>query len=286
MSPIEAIHTAARHYCQEQRLHWHRRYDDLNRRFYEGGDRPITAEKNAIVPRYLVLEAIKPEVERMAPDDLRSVEEAVEWLLLVGGLAQSTSTSSQTYREETAILAMREERANFARFVLAFAAQPREVEPLPYCRTLSRGESNTLWSAVNARWGTTRGGYWYPISGTPPSGILVFGEYAVENELGEERLQRILSEVGAGRVFELNDMPGEVAECEVDPIFVGELHGLAETYWTPPDLSWLLYASHDATLAVAGERLVEAFQSAWPEYRAHLYPWPFSESLPLAPQGG
>ncbi len=44
-----------------------------------------------------------------------------------------------------------------------------------------------------------------------------------------------------------------------------------EGYWTSGEMDWLIYASHESSITVAGEWLLEAVKSVWPEWREHVY---------------
>ena len=62
-----------------------------------------------------------------------------------------------------------------------------------------------------------------------------------------------------------------VADCELDlelfePVYTG-----AEGSWTDSSFDWLVYASHESSVTVAGARLLPAFQQAFPEWREWIY---------------
>lgn len=264
MPPIVAIHTAARRYCIEQDALWRQRY-------YRSHVDPNSEEARAIYPRYHVLDAILLEVERMTPQDFTSFDEAKQWLLLAGEVAQNGFTLLPLHQQGAAYTAMEEERARFAAYIHSFAmAQHWEEEPLPYRRTLSTSESQALWSAVKKRWGVGSR-YWYPLEGVAPPNTIVFRADAFEEKFGHERLQYLLSEFGVEQVFELNEHQGAEPEYEVAVALVDVFYRGDEVYWTPQGQEWLIYVSHENSVTFSGERLINTIQGTWRDYPSYLY---------------
>jgi len=261
---IEALHTAARRYCIEQAKFWYERYASSR-------VDPDTEAARVLFPRYLVLQEILVEVERLPPHTFGSLDEAQEWLLLAGEAAQGRSTSGKPMAQGAAGAAIREERQRFGAFVHRFvAAEQWDVEPLPYRRTLSDAESCALWDRLKARWGVT--GAWYPITGEPPPpNSITFRADAFDDTFGTERLQRLLLELGVKRAFALSEGAGSEPEQEIDIALLDPRYTGLEGYWSAPGLDWLIYASHENSLTVAGAELIAALKAAWPEWHRHLY---------------
>ncbi len=59
---------------------------------------------------------------------------------------------------------------------------------------------------------------------------------------------------------------GALAVSLLEPEYDGR-----EGYWTSEGMDWLLYASHEGSITVAGDWLLEAVKSIWPAWRKHLY---------------
>ena len=177
--------------------------------------------------------------------------------------------------------AMQEERDLFCAYVQNVAAQDLgTVESLPYHRSLSQVEHADLWARLHERWGVREGHYWHPLLGAAlPPHVLAFQQAWFDQAVPSATLQRILSQHGIRRVWELREY-GPEYEMDLNEL---ELHyNGAEGYWTSSEMEWLVYASHESSITVAGAWLVTAVQMEWPGWEQHLYTgWDY-EPPPLA----
>jgi hypothetical protein len=244
VSPIEALHTAARRYC----------------------------ENRAALAPSAVLDAIRWEVEAFTPADFSSLAEAREVLVSAGETAESVLTRPPL--DESVRNSMDVERALFAEYVRDLSEDElAPIEPLPFRRTLTAEESRRLWSELEARWGVEW--YWYPLDRTdteepPPNAVALNDDEFYEDEV-QVRLRDVLAGLGVSRVLELRELLTG-AECEIDlelfePIYTGE----GEGFWTDGSLDWLIYASHEGSVTVAGAQLLPAFKKAFPEWPDWIY---------------
>src|SRR5206468_7479158 len=126
------------------------------------------------------------------------------------------------------------------------------VEPLPFRRTLSPGETMVLGRALTRRWSMPEQ-YWYPLDPAdqalaPPHTIAL--DAAPFDEDLEDRLRQVLVEVAAPRLYHL----GENSE-EVDVELFDVRGSLGEEYWTDASMAWVVYDSHESSVTVAGVQL-------------------------------
>jgi hypothetical protein len=281
LEPVEALHTAARRYCEDRAAEWRGRSFDLERdeereRRRIGAPEPVeygySPEMLATFPRYNVLYAIQTAVEAFTPADLGPLHEARELLAEAGATADSIFTREPNGDIERR--AMGEERELFRRYVLSIREDElAEVEPLPFRRTLTEEESASLWHELERRWGVK--GYWYPIDraqdAPPPAHTVAFDSDPFHGEELERLLRDVLSSLGVVRVWELREQLGTDMDKEIElgilePVYTGE-----EGFWTDGSFDWLVYASHEGSVTVAGSRLLPALQAAWPAWNRHLY---------------
>jgi hypothetical protein len=80
----------------------------------------------------------------------------------------------------------------------------------------------------------------------------------------------MLAESGIERVWELREYG---PEYEIDLWLLEPSYTGAEGFWTPDDMDWLIYASHESTITVTGSWLLPRIQAHWPAWRAHVTPW-------------
>ena len=280
MNQVEALHTAARRYTAEHAAKWGQRYSDLladedRARRRKGLPEPTTynysQEALATFPRYQVLDAIHAAVEALTPSDLGSLDEAREVLAATGASAESIFTRPPNGEAEQR--AMNEEREQFAQYIRGLSNEElAEVDALPYRRTLTQAESTRAWKELNERWGVD--GYWYPLdrppdADPPPHTQAFTAEPFFEQDL-QEHLRAALADLGVSRAWELRELDTdtnkEIELAVLEPVYTG-----AEGYWMDVSLAWLVYASHENSVTVAGERLLPELLRRWPDWRQHVY---------------
>src|SRR5688500_6530827 len=163
MTPVEALHTAARRYCIEQVWLWSGRYQELCARGEDrvtsrggGGAWDYSPAAYDLFPRYNVLGAIRVEIERLVPAELGLLENARVAIAMAGEMASSAVTRGENRIERAA---MQQEREKFVAFVRGLtAAQLDRVEPLLFRRVLGMPETKRLAEQIAQRWGTWSGG--------------------------------------------------------------------------------------------------------------------------------
>ena len=280
LEPVEALHTAARRYCVDRAAEWELRYSDVRSdeeraRRHAGVPEPTTysysSEALDTFPRYHVLHAVQAAVEAFTPADLGSLDEARELLAVAAATADNLFTRPPT--GETEQRAMDEERELFGRYVSDLSHEElARVEPLPFRRTLSPKESAALWAELEKRWGVK--GYWYPLDrapeAAPPPHASAFSSDPFHGDDLQKCLRDVLSTLGATRVWELRELDtdtnNEIELALLEPVYTG-----AEGFWMDSSFDWLIYASHEGSVTVAGRDLLPALYEAWRNWRDYLY---------------
>jgi hypothetical protein len=262
-----AIHTAARRYCLERYALWAGRYAEIVRR---GADRGrdgcrYTPEALATFPRYNVLNAIRVELERIDPGELRDFDAAKTRVLRAGETANDDFTRKPIGAIDQR--ATSEERAAFRGYIAGLApADLSAVEPLPSRRVLAPDESEAVWSRLRDRW-QIPAGYWYPLTDGTLAGVVGFDALAFGEAVPPARLQGILGRREVERVWELRE---HGPEYEQDVSLFDPHYNGAEGYWSSGALDWIVYASHESSVTVGGWMLEEV-KALWPAWQAHVW---------------
>jgi hypothetical protein len=281
MNSIEALHTAARRYCEERALHWRRAYGELRASERRDRDRRGVPEPDTYsyspqalrtFPRYHVLHAILFEVEGFLPADFASLDEARSMIAAAGETAESVFTRPP--HDEIEQEAMDEERQKFSDFVLSLSERELElVEPLPFRRRLRASESAHARAELKRRWGID--GYWYPIDraleADPPPGTMAFDSEAVLASEVQEQLRAILAARRVSRVLELREHDADGPDSEIELALLETVYTGAEGFWTDGSFEWVLYASHEGSVTVAGSEVLQAFRDAFPASDEWVY---------------
>ncbi len=267
----QALHTAARRYCNERYTHWTTQYAEICR---AGRDRATdgyhyTSEALGVFPRYNVLNAIRVEIERINPNELADPNDTRDLILIAGREANDDFTRKpigQTDAEATA-----DERECFCDFICGLSDSVlQSTEPLPYQRVLSQPESESLWSRLRDRWEITDG-YWFPLAECSLQDIAAFQDRYFADFFSSFNLTDLLSSRGITRVWELREHGPEYEQdvSMFDPHYNG-----AGGFWSSGDLDWVVYASHESSITVGGWLLAE-IKNQWPEWKQRTWDSPF-----------
>jgi hypothetical protein len=272
MNLPQALHTAARRFCANQHYHWSLEYKRL---LGSGQDRVAGDYSNAaygLFPRYRLDDAMQIEVERLTGLEFPSLEEARNLILEAGDRATS-SLLQKFNRSNEACVALKDELKAFELYIAGLdAIQLGHIEPLPYRRVLARSESERLWQQLRASWGVT--GSWYPISECAQhTNVIAFHEELWERRNGTSLLFQATQERVIDRCFLLSEgtQHYEIDCSLIDPIYRGE-----ESFLTS-DFEWLVYSSHESSIAVAGW-LADFYRARWPDWKSVACRGPFHTS--------
>jgi hypothetical protein len=280
MTRVDALHSAARRYCADRAALWSRRYAELLEREAQdrrrsGEPEPTTysysSEALATFPRYNMLYAIQAAVEAFTPDDFSTLGEARELLAAAGESAESVFTRPPNGEIEQH--AMDEERALFVNFIRGVSEDElTHVGLLPFRRMLSTEESERLRDELKTQWGVE--GCWYPLdrplTAEPPANAVAFSADPFYSTDVQARLRVVLADLGVSRLWELREHQSD-ANYELDLEIFEPLYTGAEGYWTDDSLDWLVYASHEGSVTVAGAHLLPAFQQAFTKWQEWSY---------------
>jgi len=277
-----ALHTAARRYCEERFSEWAQTYNELEARGnvrIEGKFKPgwdYSEEAYGVFPRYRVDKAIRIEVERLAPESSNSLEELRSQLISASDIAEARLRTE--LKSEIARKALREEAEDYKTYTrILSGGDLLSIAPLPFRRVLADRESKELWNKLKITWGIGDG-YWFPLSeGRTPPNVLAFHVDYLKAINGLALLQEALGQRGISRVFELHEFGPEEPDYEIElSIFAPTYRWGGEQYCTATGVDWVVYASHESSITIAGDWLLEKLKQKWPECTDRTYGGPYS----------
>lgn len=248
--------------------YWGRRYSMLIK---DGKDRldngDYTLEAKRLFPRYIVLDAILPEIERSIPNDFSDKSEVRDSLLYAIQNAQSILTENN---DATCQKTMKEERRAFYDFIeIKYMEALRNVKPLAYRRTLSSQESKMLWRELKKKWGIDD--FWYPHIDNKPIETEAFMDDYFETEVGFHFLIKILKKKNVQRVFELRER-SVFPEYEIDVESFESTYSInGEGFWFSSELDWVIYASHENSITKAGTWLLAEIKKVWLNWEERIW---------------
>lgn len=272
-SVIRGFHSLARRYCMTKSKYWGRKYSKLMR---QGRDREedgfhYTFDAKRLYPRYVVLGAILPELEKYTPDEFDCLTDAKSKVFKIIHEAVSLLTIAND-EDDITRNTMAEERRNFIAYLEKASRKKLIKEPaLFYRRKLTASESDLLWAQLNMKWGIEKRGQWIPLDGSESKQVIAFMDDYFESEVGFDLLRKLLNEHGVNYVYELRELESS-PEYELEISAFSPTYGLnGEGIWCSKEMEWVIYASHENSITFGGESLVNKVKGAWSNWESRLW---------------
>jgi hypothetical protein len=282
MDERDALHTAARRYCQQRFSEWLQCYQDLQANeqwqvehlFKPGWD--YSSEAYEIFPRYRLDSGIQVEVEKFRPDACPTLDELRKQLLAGCDVAQTRLQPE--FKNPIALAALQEEANDYRAYIQVLGpGDLSNIEPLPYQRVITQDESKRLWHQLKQNWviGT---GCWFPLREGPiPPNAIAFHRDYFEGQNGIELLREILKAHGVATVFQLQQFGPPEPEYEIELSNFEPVYGSGgEQYSTSEIADWVVYASHESSITVAGDWLIGILKQNWLDWSTRTYQGPYS----------
>ncbi len=134
-------------------------------------------------------------------------------------------------------------------------------------------ELRRVWDRLNAQWNVTDE-YWWPLrNGNAPATVVAFHVDWFDTEK-IDYLRGLLMSRAVELVWEVREFREWGCERPVSsltPRYTGE-----EGYWTSPSMDWLVYASHESSVTLAGEWLTRSFRQRFRGCERETYQGPMS----------
>jgi hypothetical protein len=222
--------------------------------------------------RQVILDAIQTALESLSAEAVPTLD-GLRARLVVLGRSTPPAWGERVLieREERAIAEERERFCAYAQQVTADDLQRVSTLPVPGERDLTSRERYHVWTRLHKRWGVARGAVWYPLQPLPlppPPHVLAFEADWFAWEVPLATLRAILTSRRVRRVWEIMNSPfGHAKEVDV-ALFIPSDY---ETYWTSEKMDWMIYASHESSLTVCGDWLLNLVKEAWLAWAEHLY---------------
>lgn len=244
MTETEALITLARRYCIDNFDYWATRYSKER----TGSDNPYTYTESDydLFPRYNVLRAILQNVELLVESSI-SPEECRLRLKESGKNAETPFTREP--QNDTSRASILDERNKFIAFIDTISQKDIEgAVLLPYKKRLTEKVAEGIVEKLNKKYGYD--GSWVPMrKDYPTKAVWIDGTDLTPADA--EKLISAINRKADKRLFEIKE-DGVHYELEVESLNLN----CYETTYCDSTLGWILYGSHEATLAFGGDWLI------------------------------
>lgn len=213
--------------------------------------------RNGMSTQQNIAEGLLNGVEYLVGTKNENIYELKNELKQLGQESLKAKTISYGYSKPGHLKQIELERQKFIDFIDKIDLNNIiEVEPLPYRRRLAENEAKVVRQNLKKYWNFD-GVYWEPlikdISPKP------FYFYSIENLVKSdyENLIKILSKITNDRIYEITedrlDYEIDISEFDKDSF---------ETIYSDKNNEWIIYISHEGTIAFGGLELMDEFDKS------------------------
>lgn len=246
MTQTEQIVTLARRFCIEKILYW----TDYYKKTRTGNNLPYDYSKHDynVFPCYQTAEAILRGIESLVGKQFDSIDQCKSEIKKLGKTSESHFTTGKLNGLQGK--AIEDTRQQFIDFVEQITVEQLDnVDPLPYRRTLLENEASTVRQELNKHWNFD-GGYWEPLTTCSPKPFVFYNKKNL-NEDDFKKIKNIIIGYSNNRIYEISetryDYEIDNSEFEAD---------CYEIIYTDKKFEWIIYGSHEGTIAFGGEWLL------------------------------
>ena len=240
MTPSEKLVTLARRNCIDNILYWTNYYETTR-------GKNLTYDFN-IFPRYQTAEAILKDIETLVGKDFQLLDDCYKEIKSFGLNSQSHFTTGKL--NDLQKRAINDARQKFIAFIDKISnEQLDKVEPLPFRRRLLENEANLVRQELQRHWNFD-GGYWEPLTSCSPKPFAFFDkENLTENDF--QKIKDIILNQSDNKIYEVSEQryDYEIDNSEIEP-------DCYEIIYTDKNFEWIIYGSHEGTIAFGGEWLL------------------------------
>jgi hypothetical protein len=200
------------------------------------------------------------EIEKLVPAQFQSMEDLRASLLRAGEVTLEKFAGSYAETKKAAA----DYAGRYRAYIMGVTRSDlASIEPLPYRRTLDEDERRRLFNGLKQHWDL------HKVENC--INMLNFHNDLFEAKNGLQILRDALTRRGISKVLQFNEISPDV---EIDVSIFDPRSWKA--YSTSHEFDWLVYSSHESSIAIGGEWLMEAFEKQWLDWRDITYRGPFS----------
>ena len=128
---------------------------------------------------------------------------------------------------------------------------------------------------LKVKWEINPFDFWIPLSGENEEHTCYFHDDEFDENFGFEKLNKICNELESGKIFEFT-YPKETKV--INELNVSEFNG-NDTFYTDENVDFVIYHTHERTIAFAGDELIKRIKAEWAEYEKFINPWTRDNSI-------
>ncbi|MFN5878526.1 MAG: hypothetical protein ACK44B_06660 [Flavobacteriales bacterium] len=139
-------------------------------------------------------------------------------------------------------------------------------------QTIDKENIERLKKVLNEKWNITAD-HWFPIDEYDINEeVVYFPQSYFFKDFGLEKLKTLISEINEGAIYQWN---WEVINEEFYKIQIYEMveFNNLEKFYFDENCNWIVYISHENTIAIGGQYLIEKLTQNWGNWFKYLNKW-------------
>lgn len=291
MEKIIALHTVVRKYCIEQVESLKKKLRECYRInseiVKEIGEREFIKSKDPKILKMMsetfktsckenIGTSVLLDIERIRVEDYKSVEELRSKLIDIVESIEIESGRASSYEEEeelkNIVNTVKNELIEYIEAVEEHTLN--SVEPIYYRRVLKEEEIDNLKERINSKWEI--GEFCDPFTGAEREDIVVFHEKFFQNHSNFNKLKEALRKIEEERIYEVRVWKkfGYVMDTSAFTIFKPHYDYCIEGFWCSEKMDWIIYKSHENTIALGGDKLLEEVKNSIENWEDWVFSYP------------
>lgn len=130
---------------------------------------------------------------------------------------------------------------------------------------------------LKTKWKINPFDFWIPLSGVTEENTCYFDSFEFNEKFGFDKLNRIYNNLKTGRIYEFT-YPKETKV--IDKLNIVNFSG-DDTFYVDENVSFVIYYTHERTIAFAGIELINQIKEEWVEFEKFINPWERDNSIDI-----
>jgi len=130
-------------------------------------------------------------------------------------------------------------------------------------------ELEEIQQSLKEKWGIKLFNFWIPLHGTPDENNCYFYTNDLQSHFGLEQLTTLIRSKYGEDIIYINEAK-DFDHLNSNDII--EYKGL-DTFYTNKSSEWVIYITHENTIAVTGSELMKSLKTNWAEFDKFINPW-------------
>jgi hypothetical protein len=122
---------------------------------------------------------------------------------------------------------------------------------------------------LKINWNISPFNFWIPLAGNIEENTLYFDTEDFEKNIPYEKLNQIIREINVGNIYSFNEWKDENVYTEL----LIKKYNSPDIFFTNENADWVIYQTHEDTIAFAGKELIEKIKSSWENWKDCVNPW-------------